>query len=179
MSDEKLINDLLHTIKLDSLHRGQIAELAFMRKAANLGFSVAKPWGDADRYDVIVRVGRTFWRVQVKSVLGKAPSKLHYRVITTGGRKGSLPRTPYSREQIDFLVAYIFPEDIWYVFPAHVIENHTCVCVTPGSKKSRSEKYREAWKLMNDTTTEHGSIAEPAPTPGLDRVEEIFAVAGI
>ena len=40
-----------------------------MRKAATLGFAVAKPWGDCDRYDVIVRFGKVFWRVQIKSVL--------------------------------------------------------------------------------------------------------------
>ncbi len=39
-----------------------------MRKAAALGFAVAKPWGDSDRYDVILRTGKSFWRVQVKSV---------------------------------------------------------------------------------------------------------------
>ena len=178
MSDEKPNDDLFHTMQLEVKYRGELAELAFMRKAANLGFRVAKPWGESDRYDVVVRVGRTFWRVQVKSVLGTAVSRRHYRITTTGGNSDR-GRTPYSRDEIDFLVAYIFPEDIWYVFPAHVIENHTCVCVAPGSKKSRLEQYREAWKLMNDTAAEHGSIAESAPAPESNRVEEIFAVAGI
>ena len=37
--------------------RGEIAELAFMQKAVSLGFGVAKPWGDSERYDFILDAG--------------------------------------------------------------------------------------------------------------------------
>ena len=114
-----------------------------MRKAASLGFAVAKPWGDSDRYDVVVRFESTFWRVQIKSVLGKSPSRNHYRVHTANSRKQA-----YSAKDIDFLVAYIFAEDIWYVIPAHIVENKKSLSLTPGSKRSSIDQYREAWKLM-------------------------------
>ena len=74
---ETLRNELLHAVKLDSQQRGELAELAFMRKAAALGFAVAKPWGDSDRYDVILRTGKSFWRVQVKSVWAQMPARNH------------------------------------------------------------------------------------------------------
>ena len=45
--------------------RGEIAELAFMQKVVSLGFAVAKPWGDSERYDYILDAGGRFWRVQV------------------------------------------------------------------------------------------------------------------
>jgi hypothetical protein len=143
MSDESLSNELAHAAKLDPKRRGELAELAFMRKAANLGFAVAKPWGDSDRYDVVVRFDKTFWRVQIKSVLNKSLARGHFRVQTV-----SAPGKMYGRGDIDFLVAYIFPEDLWYVFPAHVVEHKKSVCVSPGSKKSRLERYREKWDLM-------------------------------
>jgi hypothetical protein len=41
---------------LTTKRRGEIAEAAFLLKAASLGFSVAKPWGESDRYDFIVEV---------------------------------------------------------------------------------------------------------------------------
>src|SRR5437660_3478350 len=104
MSEETLLNELLHAVKLDGKHRGELAELAFMRKAATLGFGVAKPWGDCDRYDVIVRTGKVFWRVQIKSVWSMMRARTHYRVKTTGNRHSN-----YTRDEIDFLVAYIFP----------------------------------------------------------------------
>jgi len=163
MSEETLLNELLHAVKLDGKHRGELAELAFMRKAATLGFAVAKPWGDSDRYDVVVRAGKVFWRVQVKSVLAMARSRRHYRVKTSK----RLDIT-YTADEIDFLVAYIFPEDSWYVFPVAVIENRKVLCIRPGSKRSPLERYREAWTLMRpvgieSTTAEAVAGAAHAP----------------
>jgi len=91
-----------------------------MRKAASLGFAVAKPWGDSDRYDVVARSDKNFWRVQIKSVLGLTPSRPHF-VVQTKNSKGKA----YSREDIDFLVAYLFAADLLYIFPAHVVEQRS------------------------------------------------------
>jgi hypothetical protein len=151
----ELRNELLHAAKLDSKHRGELAELAFMRKAAALGFAVAKPWGDSDRYDVIVRTGKVFWRVQIKSVWAKRPTRPHYRLNTRASSNSS-----YTAEEIDFLVAYIFPQDTWYVFPVAVVENRKVICITPSSKKSPFKQYREAWKLMGASVV--GTDAETA-----------------
>jgi PD-(D/E)XK endonuclease len=160
MSNQNLANELTHAAKLDPKRRGELAELAFMRKAANLGFAVAKPWGDSDRYDVVVRFDKTFWRVQIKSVLGKSPSRHHYRVQTKNNAGKA-----YSGEDIDFLVAYIFAEDLWYVFPAHVFEQKKSLCVKPGSKKSRLEQYHENWNLMRLAGASLPAPATPA-SPG-------------
>ncbi len=127
-----------------------------MRKAATLGFAVAKPWGDCDRYDVVVRAGKVFWRVQIKSVWAASPSRPHYRLRTTGNH-----RSPYSADQIDFLVAYIFAKDTWYVFPVSLIEHRQILCLTLGSKNSKYERYREAWNLMGPTNTEPAPPAAP------------------
>src|ERR1041385_7854760 len=90
----------------------------------------------------IVRVETQLWRVQVKSVLAKCSSHRYYRVSTTGGRNaGCGPFRPYSAVDIDFLVAYIFPEDVWYVFPAARVVSQKSVCLTPSSKRSRFEQY--------------------------------------
>src|SRR6202007_2276212 len=40
--------------ELVTKRRGELAELAFTLKAASLGFAVPKPFGDRERYDVIV-----------------------------------------------------------------------------------------------------------------------------
>jgi len=149
ISEELLKHELQHAAKLDGKHRGELAELAFMRRAAALGFAVAKPWGDCDRYDVIVRLGKVFWRVQIKSVWAKCPTRPHYRLRTTGASN-----VPYSAEEIDFLVAYIFPEDGWYVFPVVVVEHCKVMCITPESKRSRFNQYREAWNLMRPAEPE-------------------------
>jgi hypothetical protein len=115
---DRLLNELHHAARLGAKQRGEIAELAFMRKAATLGFAVAKPWGDSDRYDVILRSGKIFWRVQIKSAWFVSGRRSHYHIRTTGGGNSC-----YSAAEIDFLVAYIFPEDAWYVFPVAMIAN--------------------------------------------------------
>jgi hypothetical protein len=136
-----------------------LLSLPSCRKAANLGFAVAKPWGDSDRYDVVVRFDKTFWRVQIKSVLALTPSRPHFVVQT----KNTAVKA-YSREDIDFLVAYIFAEDLWYVFPAHVFEQKKSLCLKPGSKKSRFEQYRDNWNLMRLTGANLPAPATP-PSP--------------
>jgi hypothetical protein len=155
MPDQNRSDELTHATKLDAIHRGELAELAFMRKAASLGFAVAKPWGDSDRYDVVLRFDKTFWRVQIKSVLALTPSRPHFVVQT----KNSCGKA-YSSADIDFLVAYIFAEDLWYVFPVHVCEGKKSLCVKPGSKKSRLEQYREKWDLLRSS----GAPPPQAPT---------------
>jgi len=45
--------------------RGELAEMGFMFKAAGLGFGVAKPWGDSERYDFILDNGHRLLRVQI------------------------------------------------------------------------------------------------------------------
>jgi hypothetical protein len=142
-SEETLQQELQHAAKLNTKRLGEVAEMAFMRKAATMGFSVAKPWADGERYDFVLRAGKIFWRVQVKSVRSKPPGGNHYRVALVNSLQ-----IPYTAEEIDFVVAYIFPEDTWYVFPVSVVADRTGVCISPKSARSAYEKYREAWNLM-------------------------------
>ena len=153
---ETLLHELQHAAKLSNKQRGELAELAFMRKAAALGFWVAKPWGENERYDIVIRSGKVFLRIQIKSVWRIAPSKNHYRIRTVNSMQ-----LPYTADEIDFLVAYVFAEDVWYVFPASVVEKRNRVCVKPGSKRSRLEQYRDAWKLMREIAQPGLSDAPP------------------
>jgi hypothetical protein len=157
-SKETIESELQHVAKLHKKHLGELAELAFMRKAASMGFAVAKPRGDSDRNDVIVRFDKMFWRVQVKSVIHSRPSRQSYRVKTTRGANST-----YSADEIDFLVAYVFPNDCWYVFPAPIVAGRDSICVRPESKKCRLIQYREAWNLMKAPEGRSPIALEPAP----------------
>jgi len=124
--------------------KGELAELAFLHKAASLGFGVAKPYGDSESYDFILDSGERFWRVQVKSI--HTSSRWAYRTQAhhhTG--------EPYKPEDIDFLVAYVVRPDIWYVIPVNCVAGTTALSFYPsGCQKNggRFECYREAWQLM-------------------------------
>src|SRR5713101_7932451 len=75
--------------------RGELAEMAFTYKAAGLGFGVAKPYGDSERYDFILDSGVKLWRVQVKSTYG--PRAHSHCIRACGNTRNS--RKPYTAKQ--------------------------------------------------------------------------------
>jgi hypothetical protein len=126
--------------------RGELAELAFLYKAVTLGFPVSKTYGDSDRYDFIVHSGPRFLKVQVKSssqfVHGSYPMNAKRRV------KDHL--IPYTPAEIDFLAAYIAPEDAWFIIPIQALESRTSFRLYRQQSPQQGPygNYREAWYLM-------------------------------
>jgi hypothetical protein len=119
---------------------GEAAEAAFLAEVTSLGFGVAKTWGDSERYDFIVDSGQKLWRVQVKS--SRRSDGTRYIVKLKGA-------AAYTAKEIDFIVAYIVPEDLWYVIPISVAAFRGQMYVSPGGTRHfRHEKYREAWCQM-------------------------------
>lgn len=85
----------------------RVSRNGFMLKAAGLGFGVAKPCGDGERYDFILDSGERLGRVQVKSTyVARSHS---YQVSAKGCLDGK--GKAYMAEQIDILIAYIVAED--------------------------------------------------------------------
>jgi hypothetical protein len=125
--------------------RGEASEAAFLARATSLGFSVCIPWGDSERYDsVIGRGGRRLLRVQVKSASRYANTR--YRVRTTGASY-----TIYTPAEIDFLVAHIVPEDLWYIVPIAAVGHRKGIRFYPHTRhpsRAHFERYREAWCLL-------------------------------
>ncbi len=122
-------------------NKGDIVEAKFLAKASRLGFGVARPWS-VERYDFILDSGYGFWRVQVKSNRGLPRGG--YMVKVSGYK-----RVAYTERDIDFLVAYLPPEDLWYIIPIKkFIGTHTLFFFPHGRGTSRWEKYREAWCQM-------------------------------
>jgi len=132
--------------RLDPKKRGELSELAFLYKAASLGFAVAKPYGDSDRFDFIVHSHGRFWRVQVRS-----SSSLQYGAYQVSAHaKSNGHAIPYTADEIDFLVVHIVPEDVWYVIPVRAFTPHKTLQLFPqrSNRAGRYEKYREAWCLL-------------------------------
>jgi len=122
--------------------RGEASEAAFLARASGLGFTVSKPWGESDPYDAVVDSGHGLWRVQVKCATSYHGGQ--YSV------KGGGDTHNYTEDDIDFLVAHIVPENIWYVIPIVAFQGHTMLHLCPrGTGKAKYEKYREAWCLLD------------------------------
>ena len=132
----------IHTRKRE----GELAEMAFAHKAASLGFRVAKPYGDSDRFDFVISWDRRWWRVQVKST--RTPQGGVYEISAHGCWGG---RGIYTKDEIDFIVAYVVPEDAWYVIPIEATRGRKRLCLHPSVPRRQCykyENYREAWGLM-------------------------------
>ncbi len=136
---------------------GELAELAFMHKAATLGFGVAKPYGDSDRFDFIVSWDRRLWRVQVKST--RTAQGGAYEIGAHGCWGG---HDIYTKDEIDLIAAYVVPEETWYVIPIEATRGRKRLCLHPNVRRRacyKYEKYREAWGLMKSP---HKSAGAPS-----------------
>jgi hypothetical protein len=142
------------TIEIITLHavgvatrkrRGEAAQAAFLARATALNSGVLIPCGDSERYDTVVDFVQALFRVQVKSAGAYAENR--YRVKTTGAN-GRV----YTSKEIDFFVAYIVPENVWYIIPIQAIGQRKGIRFHPTTRrqsKAMFEKYREAWCLLD------------------------------
>ena len=119
---------------------GEAIEGAFLAKALMLGLPVLKPWGDSRPYDFAVE-GWRLWKVQVKCATSHRGTRCDARAAGSGER--------YTLEDIDFLVAYVISEDLWYVVPADAFVPRATVHFNYGPKsQGMFEIYRETWCLL-------------------------------
>jgi len=132
----------------DQKERGEWVELLFMAEASRMGLKVARPHGDSARFDVIVEGGGKLQRVQVKSTLFNRNGC--YECLCFWSRVGARRVSKqYTEEQIDFVAAYVVPEDTWFVIPVSEIRTKT-LYLPPRERASRSKygKYLEAWEQL-------------------------------
>jgi hypothetical protein len=76
----------------------------------------------------------------------------------------------YDPSEIDFLVAYIIPEDAWFILPIQAILTRTSLlfCFKDDPKGGLYGAYREAWDLLrepNVPTPSSNGDARGAGTP--------------
>jgi len=128
--------------------KGEIIEAAFLARVCKLRIPVCKPWRDSERYDFVVDWGKGFWSVQVKG--GTSHKRSGYKVES--GRDGRV----FTKDDMDFVVVYIVPEDLWYVVPVEIAEGASSLWFTPRSARARLAKYREAWCLLDCGLEERG-----------------------
>lgn len=162
--------------------RGEISELAFALAAARQGFGISRPYGDSERYDIILdsthlksvipteaERKRAKWRACPEPAEGNLlfaatrPRLIRVQVKATtqvvqglyrvnADRRINGRAVPYTLSEIDFIAAYVIPEDSWFILPlAHVL-GQTSLLHRP--KKSRRPcpyaHYREAWHLLSE-----------------------------
>ena len=136
---------------------GERSQAAFLLKAQSLGFGLAVPWGDSQKFDFVVWAGEggRLVRVQVK-----ATGRLHrggYDVQPVYSTRGE-GKKQYTGGEIDVLAAHVVRQEedggeIWYLLPVGAIAGVKSLRLFPGLKgrDPRWEEYREAWGWLEES----------------------------
>ncbi len=132
--------------RLTRKEKGDWAEMMFMAKATSLGFIVCRPYGERFFDFVTCPKQGPLSRVQVKSAWTIREGMYRFNTCGGGHRR-------YRRGEVDFIVAYIVPEDAWYVMPRCKAPGGVAA-VAPQVRNGRGkwEKFREAWGLLRGSS---------------------------
>lgn len=143
-----------------------------MYRASSEGISVAKPYGDSHPYDFLVQHGRRLLRIQVTSTF-KDPnvkrSRNGYQVIVARIACKAEGTRYYSRDEIDFVVCFLAPLDLWYIIPVEKLGRRHAIRLFPNGKGQPFgglyEDYREAWELLREEDSSTSKCTSPTPEP--------------
>jgi hypothetical protein len=170
--------------ELSTKRRGEISELAFALAAARRGFAVSKPFGDCQRYDIILdfqNMGPQNMGPQNTGPQNMGPQSIRPHAIPANNFYYARPRivrvqvksstqlvdglyrincgrrlngrvVPYKLSEIDFVAAYIIPEDSWFILPLPHVLGQTSLLFRPKKSKIPGlyDTYREAWHYLTE-----------------------------
>lgn len=130
---------------------GELTELKFYLEAFELGFIASKPFGDNAKYDFIIDSDGILSRVQVKSTNIK-DERIRGDAYRINSSYGATRKNGYTKKEIDFLAAYIIPENTWYIIPIDKISGIKSLYFSPQKKcKKRLEIFKERWDLFKQS----------------------------
>jgi len=131
---------------------GELLQAAFLVKAQSLGFGLALPWGDSEKYDFVVwaRPGGQLLRVQVKATGRLNGGGYDVQPVYSTRNEG---KKTYTVADIDVLAAHVVRgggEDVWYLLPVAAFAGVKSLRLFPDlkSRNPRWEGYRESWKWL-------------------------------
>ena len=101
---------------MNSNGKGAVAEAEIAAAAVRLGFHVARPMPEGQRYDLLIDTGERVLRVQCKWAR-RVNDVLSIRLSTSRHTPHGYVRTVYSADEIDAIAAYNPDTDKCYLIP--------------------------------------------------------------
>lgn len=90
---------------LSRVKRGDASEAKVLTELLERGYSVSKPFGDNQRYDLIADDGEELHRIQVKT--GKMKDNyIEFKLTSNRSHASGVEHKPYTSDEIDSFVVY-------------------------------------------------------------------------
>lgn len=99
---------------MNSKRIGNIAEAKVMAEFITLGLPVLIPFGDNERYDLVIEVNKRFYKVQVKTGNYKKNGSIIIPTCSSYKHRG-IGKRSYTKNQIDFIAVYCLEVDKCYL----------------------------------------------------------------
>jgi hypothetical protein len=137
---------------MNTKHVGEVSEAVIIAECLKLGYSISKPFGDNQRYDLILDVGGTLKKVQCKTGRIK-DGAVHFPICSTKNYNGN-SRTSYVGE-VDFIFVYCPDNDAVYWLDLNTNKSKTSVSYRVKTPEYPQEKIRYAEDFVLDTLVQH------------------------
>jgi hypothetical protein len=99
----------------NSKARGDGTEAAVLRSLVGAGYSVSIPFGDNDKYDLIVDDGAEIRRIQCKTAWQNKPETIRFNTHSQTTRDGSYHEQTYEGAADAFVVRYPVTGQLYWV----------------------------------------------------------------
>lgn len=154
-------------------HKGNVAELAIAKEAAELGLSVLAPLTEHERYDLVLGLAGRLLRVQCKWARRQqdvvfVPVQTSYHSPTQG-----YVRSSYDESEIDALAAYCGELDRCYLLPVNLVSGQGTVHLRLAEAKNNQRaalnwaadyEFRGAIAQLEERLTGSQKVVGSSPT---------------
>lgn len=128
--------DRLTRIIMENKHIGNLTELQCMTRFYELGYSVSIPYGDSEKYDMILDCNKKLYKLQCKHAkeFFTEDGTLSYLKIKTSWQSGYTKNSPYkhnkySEEDVDYFVTHY--QDKNYLIPVNECSTEKILRILP------------------------------------------------
>lgn len=140
-------------MKTRNKKNGKYSELQFAALAIKLGYNVLQPIEDSNAYDLVLEKDNKYIRVQIKSthtlrerVCSAYKGKKYY--TKTYSFNTSNKKNVYNKQDVDFMIAHIAPEDTWYILPISKFKRKS-LSFGVNDTTGKYVKYKNNFKLLD------------------------------
>lgn len=99
----------------NSKARGDETEAAIVHRLLENGYSVSIPFGDNDKYDIVVDSGETLYRVQCKTAWQNKADTIRFNTHSQTTKDGEYHESTYEGEIDAFVVRYPETDSIYWI----------------------------------------------------------------